>query len=208
MRRARARSSSPGPLAADATLCFIGRIETPWRDRGDCPRRGDAEAGPLCRLVLDPRWIPACDGLEPGAELQLLYWMHEARRDLVRLSPGPRSPARPVRAARPDAAQPDRVLARRAGVARGGSARRTWARLRERHAASRHQAVAGKVKRRGSFLLPPAGEGGPAKRGRMRALGVARRVGCSLFRDLPHPTRLCRATFSRRREKDWLRRCG
>ena len=79
---------SPGPLAADATLCFIGRIETPWRDRGDCPRRGDAEAGPLCRLVLDPRWIPACDGLEPGAELQLLYWMHEARRDLVRLSPG------------------------------------------------------------------------------------------------------------------------
>ena len=79
---------SPGPLAADATLCFIGRIETPWQARGDCPRRGDAEAGPLCRLVLDARWIPACDGLEPGTELQLLYWMHQARRDLVRLSPG------------------------------------------------------------------------------------------------------------------------
>ena len=49
--------------------------------RRGCPRRGDAEAGPLCRLVLDPRWVPALDGLEPSAELQLLYWMHEARRD-------------------------------------------------------------------------------------------------------------------------------
>ncbi len=79
---------SEGPLAADATLCFIGRIETPWFTRADCPRRGDADGGPLCRIVLDARWLPACDGLEPGAELQVLYWMHEARRDLVRLSPG------------------------------------------------------------------------------------------------------------------------
>ena len=79
---------SPGPLGVDATLTFIGRIETPWRTRAECPRRGDAEDGPPCRLVLDSRWIPACDGLEIGAELQLLYWMHEARRDLVRLSPG------------------------------------------------------------------------------------------------------------------------
>ncbi len=79
---------SPGPLAADATLCFIGRIATPWTSRAACPRRGDAEAGPLCRLILDPRWLAACDGLEPGAELQVLYWMHEARRDLVRLTPG------------------------------------------------------------------------------------------------------------------------
>ena len=79
---------SDGPLSADATLTFIGRIETPWSTRGACPRRGDAEAGPLCRLVLDPRWTPALDGLEAGVELQVLYWMHEARRDLVRLSPG------------------------------------------------------------------------------------------------------------------------
>ena len=79
---------SPGPLGADATLCFIGRIGTPWTQRSDCPRRGDAEDGPLCRLVLDPRWVPALDGLAPGAELQVLYWMHAARRDLVRLSPG------------------------------------------------------------------------------------------------------------------------
>lgn len=95
---------SDGPLSADATLCFIGRIETPWPTRAACPRRGDSVDGPICRLVLDPRWIDALDGLEIGAELQILYWMHEARRDLVRLVPrggparGPfalRAPTRP-----------------------------------------------------------------------------------------------------------------
>ena len=86
---------SPGPLAADASLCFIGRIETPWTTRAACPRRGDAEVGPPCRLILDPRWAPALDGLEPGAALQVLYWMHEARRDLVRLSPGHGAPRGP-----------------------------------------------------------------------------------------------------------------
>ena len=48
--------------------------------------------------------MPALDGIEDHAELQVLYWMHEARRDLVRLSPrhgdrrGPfalRAPTRP-----------------------------------------------------------------------------------------------------------------
>jgi tRNA (adenine37-N6)-methyltransferase len=86
---------SPGPLSADAALTFIGRIETPWTTRGDCPRRGDPQDGPLCRLVLDPRWAPALDGLEPGADLQVLYWMHQARRDLVRLVPGHATPRGP-----------------------------------------------------------------------------------------------------------------
>lgn len=91
---------SDGPLAAHATLAFIGRIATPWHVRSDCPRQGDAVAGPLCRVTIDDRWVPALDGIERHAELQLLYWMHEARRDLVRLSPkgghmdeaGPRGP--------------------------------------------------------------------------------------------------------------------
>ena len=92
------------PLSHDATLTFIGRIETPWTTRSDCPRQGDAAAGPVCRLVLDPRWTQALDGIDGCDALQLLYWMHEARRDLVKLSPkggvarGPfalRAPTRP-----------------------------------------------------------------------------------------------------------------
>jgi len=65
----------------DAGLYFIGRIRSPWPSRAECPRRGDAEAGPICTLELDPRWSDALTGL--GEWAQVLYWMDEARRDLV-----------------------------------------------------------------------------------------------------------------------------
>ena len=94
------------PLEApgDACLRFIGTIETPWTLRGDCPRQGDRAAGPICRILVDAAWAPALDGIDDHEELQVLYWMHEARRDLVRLAPrggqmrGPfalRAPTRP-----------------------------------------------------------------------------------------------------------------
>ena len=86
---------SPGALPADATLCFIGRIETPWRSRSDCPRQGDPVGGPPCRLLVDARWVQALDGVERLAALQVLYWMFEARRDLVRLAPGHATPRGP-----------------------------------------------------------------------------------------------------------------
>jgi tRNA-Thr(GGU) m(6)t(6)A37 methyltransferase TsaA len=75
------------PPRHDEGVHFIGRIRTPWTTRRDCPRRGDMGNGPICRIEVDARWREALDGLRPGAALQLLYWMHHARRDLVRQSP-------------------------------------------------------------------------------------------------------------------------
>ena len=43
-------------------------------------------------LELDPRWQPALAGLQPGQRLQILYWMHLARRDLVLQTPRGREP--------------------------------------------------------------------------------------------------------------------
>lgn len=93
------------PSAADAGLWFIGRIATPWTARADCPRGGDVEAGPVCRITVFEPWVAGLDGLAAHPFIQVLYWMHEARRDLVRQSPrhveGPRgtfalrSPMRP-----------------------------------------------------------------------------------------------------------------
>lgn len=74
------------PERLDAGLYFIGRIRTPWQRRADCPRRGAPE-GPVCRLEIDPRWAQALDGVADCPRLQVLYWMHEARRDLVLQSP-------------------------------------------------------------------------------------------------------------------------
>ncbi|QTL01618.1 SAM-dependent methyltransferase [Aquabacter sp. L1I39] len=78
------------PQAFDAGVYFIGRIRTPWTRRSDCPRRGDPVAGPVCRLEIDLRWAQALEGLVDTPRLQVLYWMHEARRDLVLQSPGHR----------------------------------------------------------------------------------------------------------------------
>jgi len=80
------RVAAPPP-ARDAGLVFIGRIETPWPDRAACPRRGDPETGPDCTLVLDPLWLPALTGVEPGDRMQVLYWLDRARRDLLTQSP-------------------------------------------------------------------------------------------------------------------------
>lgn len=75
------------PAAFDAGVWFIGRIRTPWTRREDCPKRGDAEAGPLCRIEIAEPWVPALDGVAAHARLQVLYWMHLARRDAVRQNP-------------------------------------------------------------------------------------------------------------------------
>lgn len=79
------RAVDPGE-ANDAQLRFIGTIRTPWPDRDACPRQG-SEDGPECRLVVDPIWHPALEGLEPGGTIQVLYWLDRARRDLVTQSP-------------------------------------------------------------------------------------------------------------------------
>jgi tRNA (adenine37-N6)-methyltransferase len=74
------------PAQTDAALYFIGTIRTPWRDRRDCPKRGSLE-GPLCSIVVDNRWRAALTGLAGVRRIQVLYWMHRARRDLVLQAP-------------------------------------------------------------------------------------------------------------------------
>ena len=82
----------PGEIACalpekfDAGLYYVGRIRTPWRRRTECPHRGSPD-GPLCRLEIDERWRPALLGVEEHESLQVLYFMHIARRDLVIQAP-------------------------------------------------------------------------------------------------------------------------
>jgi tRNA (adenine37-N6)-methyltransferase len=95
---------TPLPAPTDAGLVFIGRIHTPWTSRMETPRQGRTD-GPVCRIeVFDP-WLPALGGLEQYERIEVLYWLHLSRRDLVLQSPANdrtsrgtfslRSPARP-----------------------------------------------------------------------------------------------------------------
>ena len=92
------------PAAQDAGLIFIGRICTPWTSRLGAPRQGRLD-GPVCRIEVFAPWEPALRGLEAYARVEVLYWLHLSRRDLVLQSPADnglargtfslRSPARP-----------------------------------------------------------------------------------------------------------------
>lgn len=92
------------PPASDAGLVFIGRIRSPWTSRLETPRQGRSD-GPLCRIEIFEPWVAALDGLAQYERIEVLYWLHLPRRDLVRQSPANdgtargtfslRSPARP-----------------------------------------------------------------------------------------------------------------
>ena len=92
------------PGASDAALVFIGRIHTPWASRLVTPRQGRLD-GPVCRIEIFAPWLPALQGLERYQRVEVLYWLHLSRRDLVLQSPASdgtvrgtfslRSPVRP-----------------------------------------------------------------------------------------------------------------
>jgi tRNA-Thr(GGU) m(6)t(6)A37 methyltransferase TsaA len=74
------------PERFDASLYFIGSIQTPWRRREDCPKN-PRESETICTILLDPRWLAGLQGLETASHIVVLYWMDRARRDLVVQSP-------------------------------------------------------------------------------------------------------------------------
>jgi tRNA-Thr(GGU) m(6)t(6)A37 methyltransferase TsaA len=74
------------PAQFDAALYFIGRIRTPWQTRDQCPKNG-RESDAVCTIAVDPRWAEGLRGLETVSHVLVLYWMDQARRDLVVQAP-------------------------------------------------------------------------------------------------------------------------
>jgi len=92
------------PTTFDASLYYIGRIHTPWKQRKDCPKNA-RESEAVCTIEVDERWAPALKDVESCSHLVVLYWMDRSRRDIVLQVPrhygeqrgtfSLRSPARP-----------------------------------------------------------------------------------------------------------------
>jgi tRNA-Thr(GGU) m(6)t(6)A37 methyltransferase TsaA len=91
---------------ADATLCFIGHIRSPWA-KGTAPKnlRAARETGEGATIELLPGFAEGLTGLSVGQAIQVLYWVDRGERDLIVQTPrhadGPRgvfalrSPVRP-----------------------------------------------------------------------------------------------------------------
>lgn len=82
----RAGEVAVDPPSIDAGIAFIGRIHTPWTSRMMTPRQGRRD-GPVCRIEVFAPWRAALAGIEAFVQLEVLYWLHLSRRDLVLQSP-------------------------------------------------------------------------------------------------------------------------
>lgn len=99
--------NDPARMQGDATLVFIGRILSPWKDRGDCPKnmRQARERGKPAVIEINEPYRQGLDGLENVTHIVILSWLGDAPRNLIvqkpRLAEKPRgtfalrSPARP-----------------------------------------------------------------------------------------------------------------
>jgi tRNA-Thr(GGU) m(6)t(6)A37 methyltransferase TsaA len=74
------------PASFDAGLYFVGRIRTPWRTRDECPKNA-RESDAVCTIEVDARFATALTGVETCSHVLVLYWMDQARRDLVLQAP-------------------------------------------------------------------------------------------------------------------------
>jgi tRNA-Thr(GGU) m(6)t(6)A37 methyltransferase TsaA len=74
------------PAGRDAGLTFIGKIHTPWTSRLETPRQGRRD-GPVCRIEIFEPWVAALRGLAEYQSVEVLYWLHQSRRDLILQSP-------------------------------------------------------------------------------------------------------------------------
>lgn len=75
------------PAGSDVGVHFIGRIRTPFKTRADCPKN-IAQSTATGFVEVDPRYAAGLQGLERCSHVWLLYWMHQARRDLIVQVPG------------------------------------------------------------------------------------------------------------------------
>ena len=73
----------------------IGLVRSALKARKDAPRHG-REGAPQAWLEIDPAFAPALDGLAEGTDIIVLTWLHQGRRDVLRVVPR-HDPANPER---------------------------------------------------------------------------------------------------------------
>ncbi len=64
----------------------IGEVRSPLRDLEQAPRQAD-EGAPEAELVFDEHVVAALEGIEAGAVIELLTWLHLASRDTLQCRP-------------------------------------------------------------------------------------------------------------------------
>ena len=107
-KRTRRQSQARAQRSKRAELRPIGVIRSSIKNRRAAPKQG-SEGAPDAWLEVHPAVAQALDGLKPGDELIVVTWLHQARRNVVKVHPrsDPRRPLTGVFATRsPDRPNP------------------------------------------------------------------------------------------------------
>lgn len=72
--------------SAGLELIPIGVVESTLEDRAAAPKQGN-EGAPDAWLVIDESVAEGLDGLRSGDEIFVLTWLHQSRRDVLRVHP-------------------------------------------------------------------------------------------------------------------------
>lgn len=64
----------------------VGVVRSPLKDRSSAPCQGD-EGAPDAWIELTAPLADALEGIEPGDELIVITWLHEARRETLKVRP-------------------------------------------------------------------------------------------------------------------------
>ena len=64
----------------------IGVVRSPLADRSSAPLQGD-EGAPDAWVELTPAVVEALEGIEAGDELIVITWLHQARREVLKVHP-------------------------------------------------------------------------------------------------------------------------
>lgn len=67
-------------------LAPIGFLRSPLKDRGAAPKQG-REGAPDAWLDVNAAVAEGLDGIEVGAELIVITWLHQAERDILKTHP-------------------------------------------------------------------------------------------------------------------------
>lgn len=67
-------------------LRAIGVVRSHLTDRDAAPNQG-SEGAPDAWIELDPAVLEGVDGIDAGAELIVITWLHESRRDVLKVHP-------------------------------------------------------------------------------------------------------------------------
>lgn len=76
----------PATLKGDGHIVFIGRISTPWKTRAECPKNG-RQSNEICYVDVSAPYRDGLTSIETCTHVFVLYWMHQARRDLIVQAP-------------------------------------------------------------------------------------------------------------------------